>query len=120
MNIIEAVEPEGYKEWAAKAKATLAEHPEVFETKEGGVSHDGGRHVKETKNGRMFVTTKPDNEYDELTVEWDGEKDTGGELEGSRTMEERKGQAALHARERPTSDTKTVHWDPEPPLNAEQ
>lgn len=120
MNIVEAVEPAGFAEWSAKANATVAEHPDVFSTKEGGVAHDGSRHVKEVKNGRTFITTKQEKEYDELTVEWDGETDSGGELEGVRTTAERKGQAASHGRERPGTDTKTVKWDPEPPLNAEQ
>jgi NADH dehydrogenase (ubiquinone) 1 alpha subcomplex subunit 5 len=119
MSIISAVKPEGYEAWAEKAKATLAEHPEVFETKVGSVAHDEGRHIKETKGGTVFISTKPEKEYDELTVEWDGEADSGGELEGTRTMAERKGQADL-AKERPGIDTKTVQWDPEPPLTAEQ
>lgn len=120
MSIIEAQKPEGYEAWAEKAKQTLKEHPEVFETAEGAVAHDEGRHIKETRGGTVFVTTKPTKEYDELTVEWDGEPDSGGELEGTRTTAERKGQAAEHGRERPGTDTKTVAWDPEPPLSAEQ
>jgi NADH dehydrogenase (ubiquinone) 1 alpha subcomplex subunit 5 len=119
MGLIESIKPAGYEEWSAKAKATLQEHPEVFETKEGTVAHDEGRHTKEVIGGKVFITTKAEKEYDELAVEWDGELDSGGELEGTRTTAERKGQAAM-GKERPGTDTKTVAWDPEPPLSAEQ
>ena len=119
MNIVLAVEPEGYKAWSEKAKATLAAHPEVFTTPKGGVDHDGGKHVKKEADGRTFVRSTPKDEYDEREVEWDGEKDEGPELEGTRTTEERRGQKVLGL-ERPGIDTKTVVWEPEPPLNADQ
>lgn len=119
MAIVTAVEPEGYKAWAAKAKQTIAEHPEVFNTPEGQVAHDGGRHFKEVIDGKQFVTSKPEDEHDEISTEWDGEKDAGPELEGSRTGKERAGQIEWGA-QRPGSDTKTVQWDAEPPLTAEQ
>lgn len=120
LSIIESIKPEGFDEWNAKAKAIVAEHPDVFETAEGGVAHDGGRHVKKTRNGMTFIESQTPPEYDDQKVEWDGEKDSGGELEGPRSMEERKGQAEALAKERPGTDTKTVKWEPEPPLSAEQ
>jgi len=52
-------------------------------------------------------------------VEWDGEEYTGGELEGTRTEKERKGQSVIGMK-RPGSDKKTVQWDPEPALTVEQ
>lgn len=119
MSIVSSVEPEGWKEWSEKAKKVLAEHPEVFNTPEGAVAHDGERHLREIKDGKSFVTTKIEPPYDDTTVEWDGEKYTGGEFEGVRTAKERKGQSTI-ARDRPGSDTKTVNWDPEPALTVEQ
>lgn len=119
MSIVSAVEPEGWKEWSEKAKKVIAEHPEVFNTPEGGVAHEGGKHLKEIKAGKSFVTTKAEPLYDDTTVEWDGENYSGGELEGIRTLKERKGQDTIGL-ERPGSDTKTVAWDPEPALTIEQ
>jgi NADH dehydrogenase (ubiquinone) 1 alpha subcomplex subunit 5 len=119
LSIITAVEPEGYKEWVEKAKQTIAEHPEVFNTPAGGVDHDEGRHVKETKDGKQFVTSKIEKFVDDTIEEWDGEENLGPELEGTRTTQERKGQSVL-GKERPGTDTKTVQWDPEPALTAEQ
>lgn len=114
-----SVEPEGYRAWADKAKQTLADHPEVFNTAEGTVAHDEGRHVKEVIGGRSFVTSKPEREYDERIVEWDSEKDEGPQLEGTRTAAERKVQQSWGI-ERPGSEIKTVQWEPEPPLTADQ
>jgi NADH dehydrogenase (ubiquinone) 1 alpha subcomplex subunit 5 len=119
LSIISAVEPEGYKEWAENAKQTIAEHPEVFNTPTGGVDHDEGRHVKETKNEKHFVTSKIEKFVDDTIEEWDGEENLGPELEGTRTTQERKGQSVL-GKERPGTDTKSVQWDPEPALTAEQ
>ncbi len=119
MSIISAVEPEGYKEWAEKAKRVIKENPEVFNTPEGGVDHDEGRHLRLLRDGKMFVRTKVDDEYDDTTDEWDGEENLGAELEGTRTTEERKGQSTLRL-ERPGSDTKTITWEEEPALTAEQ
>merc|ERR1711964_674424 len=104
MAIVSAVEPEGYKAWAEKARQTIKEHPEVFNTAEGSVAHDEGRHVKEVIGGAQFVTSKPEDGHDELLTEWAGE---------------RKGQSEW-SKERPGSDVKTVKWDPEPPLTSEQ
>lgn len=111
--------PAGYEEWAAKAKKIVEEHPEVFNTPEGGVDYDGGRHLKETFAGRSFVTTQLDQEYDDTRDEWDGEPDSGGELEGTRSTAERKGQAILGMK-RPGEDKKQIRWDPEPPLSSDQ
>lgn len=119
MAIVSAVEPEGYKEWSEKAKRILAEHPEVFNTPEGGVDHDKGRHVRVLRDGKVFVRSKVDSEVDDTTEEWDGEENLGPELEGTRSREERKGQSVLGLK-RPGADFKTVVWDEEPALTAEQ
>ena len=119
MSIVSAVEPEGYKEWSEKAKQVIAENPEVFNTPEGGVDHDMGRHLKILRDGKAFVRSKVDQEVDDTTEEWDGEENLGPELEGTRSTEERKGQSVLGIK-RPGDDTKTIVWDEEPPLTAEQ
>ncbi|KAE9363634.1 NADH-ubiquinone oxidoreductase-like protein 299 kDa subunit [Stipitochalara longipes BDJ] len=119
MSIVSAVEPEGYKEWSEKAKKVIAEHPEVFNTPEGGVDHDMGRHLKILRDGKVFVRSKVDQEVDDTTEEWDGEENLGPELEGTRSTEDRKGQSILGLK-RPGEDTKTVVWEEEPPLTAEQ
>ena len=119
MSIVSAVVPEGHAEWSEKAKKIMAEHPEVFNTPTGGVPHDGGKHLRETKDGRQFVTTKVEQEPDHTREEWDGEEDLGPELEGTRTTAERKGQSVIFM-ERPGEDTKQIAWEPEPALTAEQ
>lgn len=119
MSIVNGIVAEGYNEWSEKAKKLIAENPEVFNTPEGGVAHDSGKHLKETKGGLHFVTTREEEEVDYTREEWDGEEDSGGELEGTRSTEDRKGQSVIFM-ERPGEDTKQMHWEPEPPLTAEQ
>jgi NADH dehydrogenase (ubiquinone) 1 alpha subcomplex subunit 5 len=119
MAIVSAVEPDGYKLWAERAKLKMEEHPDVFTTAEGDVPHDDNRHVRVERDGKAFVVTKAEKLYDDQTVEWDGEEYSGGELEGTRSEKERRGQATI-AMKRPGSDKKTVKWDPEPPLSIEQ
>ena len=65
------------------------------------------------------MTTQLPQETDERIEEWDGEKVEEPELEGTRNTKERADQVLL-GRERPGSDTKTVEWKPEPPLEATQ
>ncbi|RFU35628.1 hypothetical protein B7463_g739, partial [Scytalidium lignicola] len=119
MEIISSVKPAGYDEWAAKAKKLLEEHPEVFNTPEGGIDYNKGQHLKEVFVGRSFVTTKAEEDLDEQRLEWNGEADLGPELEGVRTTEEKKGLSVL-AKKRPGEDEKTVKWEPEPALTADQ
>jgi NADH dehydrogenase (ubiquinone) 1 alpha subcomplex subunit 5 len=119
LDIITKAVPEGYEEWAARAKKVIAEHPEVFNTPEGQVSHDNEKHIKKTIDGRSFVTTKADKEVDDLLDEWDGEANLGPELEGVRTAAERAEQKILAA-ERPGTDKKQITWEPEPPLTIQQ
>jgi NADH dehydrogenase (ubiquinone) 1 alpha subcomplex subunit 5 len=119
LKIVNSVVPAGFEEWSAKAKKIIAEHPEVFNTPEGGVDYDKGKHLKEIFDGRSFVTTKLDTGVDDLVDEWDGEEDLGPELEGTRSTAERKGQSVL-GKKRPGEDEKQIKWDPEPPLSADQ
>lgn len=111
--------PEGYEAWKVKAEKTIAEHPEVFNTPEGGVDHEEGKHVKDVKGGRVFVTSKVERKVDDTTEEWDGEVNEGPELEGTRSASDRRGQAVIGMK-RPGSDEKSVVWETEPKLTVEQ
>lgn len=122
LKIVESVKPPGWEEWAEKAKAKIASNPEVFNTPEGGIDHEGGssgKHVKSIKQGRTFVTTQNQLEPDEREEEWDGETVGAAVLEGPKSGAE---SAVLKdiARVRPGSDRKTITWEPEPPLEASQ
>ena len=119
LNIVSAVEPAGYAEWAAKAEQVMAEHPEVFNTPEGGVPYKNGKYLKEVKDGKVFVKTKDPGFRDELTEEWDGEEDTSAELEGARTTAERANQVNI-TKDLPLDYWKTVDLEAEPPLTVEQ
>lgn len=119
LKIVTSVVPEGHEAWKQKTEALVKEHPEVFTTPEGGVPHDEEKHVKKTADGKVFMITKPDPVFNEVETEWDNEENTGPELEGTRTKEERAGQGTWGG-ERPGSDEKTVTLDPEPPLSVEQ
>lgn len=120
---MKSIEPEGYKAWGEKAAQTVKEHPEVFNTPEGGVDFVGengrGKMVLSEVDGRVFVQSRNARVADEIKDEWDGEEDLGPELEGSRTREERKSLLAL-GKERPGSDVKEVELEPEPRLSIEQ
>ncbi|KAH0543450.1 hypothetical protein FGG08_002215 [Glutinoglossum americanum] len=113
LKIVESVEPVGYREWQERAKKQLAEHSA---SQENGKAN-GGQVVRTVQNGREFVVTKLEPEYDETEVEWDGEKGSPV-LEGTRTSAERSNQAQL-GRTTPVEE-KTVQWEPEPQLDAEQ
>lgn len=119
LKIVEAVKAEGYDAWAERARNKIAEHPEVFNTPEGGVDHDEEKHVKTVRHGRSFVSTRLQDEPDERLEEWDGEEVGPPELEGTRTREERADQKVV-GKKRPGSDEKTVIWEAEPPLDASQ
>lgn len=119
LQIVESVVPEGFAEWQAKVKKVVDENPDVFTTPAGGVGYMGGMHVREALGGNVFVTSTPAKVHDELTDEWDGEKVTNGELEGTRTEKERASQADL-AEDRPMEETKKVELDEEPRLTADQ
>jgi len=120
LSIISASVPEGHTEWSEKTKKIVAEHPEVFNTPEGGVPHEGDKYVKVTKSGRSFVISKQEKVIDDTRDEWDSEEDTVGFSHGGVSeAEEAMGQAPVNPM-RPGSDEKTVVLDPEPQLTADQ
>jgi NADH dehydrogenase (ubiquinone) 1 alpha subcomplex subunit 5 len=47
----------------------IAEHPEVFNTPEGCVDPDVGRHVRAIRHRNMFITSKREKVYDDITEE---------------------------------------------------
>ncbi|KAI9821308.1 MAG: hypothetical protein M1827_004044 [Pycnora praestabilis] len=122
LKVVESIKPEGYDAWADRAKKQIAEHPEVFNTPTGGVDHEGGssgKHVKNVRDGRSFVTTELGDEPDERLEEWDGQTLEEPQLEGPKTTAERASQDDIGLR-RPGTDRKTLHWEPEPPLDKSQ
>ncbi|MCJ1476066.1 hypothetical protein MMC13_004731 [Lambiella insularis] len=114
LRIVESVHPPGYEEWSAAARTKLEQHPEVFNTPEGGVDHDAGKHVKVVRDGRSFVRSRVQPEVDERLQEWDGEEVPVVQEPGSVSA------LGLLAKRRPGSDEKTVEWVPEPALEARQ
>jgi NADH dehydrogenase (ubiquinone) 1 alpha subcomplex subunit 5 len=120
MQIVQSAVPEGWKEWNEKAKQTILEHPEVFNTPDGEIPHDGEKLKRVTVNGKDFVITKPERGLDVDEDEWDGEEDQV-ELEGVRSTDERKHFADKDANKpRPGSESKTVVLEHEPILTGEQ
>lgn len=117
LKIVNSVVPAGFEEWSAKARKIVEENPEVFNKPEGEVPYDNGKHLKETFDGRSFVTTKIDDQLDD-NDEWDGEADHGPALEGTRSTAERKKQAPRS--KMPGRDENQIKLDPEPPLTTDQ
>lgn len=113
--IVESTKPEGYDAWVKKAKETLAAHPDVFNA---GANEEQGRFEKHTVNGITFVTEEVEKGLDELADEWDGEEERA-QLEGIQTTSRRAHQQQM-GRDLPKTDVKTVKWENEPPLSAQQ
>ena len=116
LEIVESVKPEGFDAWQSRMRKIVEEHPAVFE-KDG--EYKLGKHVRENKQGHIFITSRNDKVIDVLEDEWNGERVTEGELEGTRTLAERASQKDLGDK-RPTEERKTVELEPEPMLTAEQ
>lgn len=119
LSIVDNVKPEGYEEWKIKAAKIVAEHPDVFNTPTGQTAYKGGRYLKETKNGRVFITEISEGPRDDLTEEWDGAEDTTAELEGTRTVQERASQVNI-TKPLPADFEKNIEYEAEPPLTAQQ
>lgn len=113
MGIVDAIKPQGYDDWAERAKKMVQEHPEIFDSKTPG-PHSLSQH-----GGQTFVTTQQKAEQDERLEEWDGEEVTAGTLEGPRFAEERASQKFI-AQKDYLIDQKAVQWEPEPQLEASQ
>ena len=119
LKIIRSVVPPGYEVWQERAKTILSENKDVLTTSEGRVAHDSRIHVERVKDGATFVITKAGRPVEDTNLEWDGEEDTGGELEGMRKIVERAGQAEL-GEDWPSGGRKAIEWPDEPQLTADQ
>lgn len=116
LSIVEGVKPAGYDEWLAKARETLEAHPEYFQ-EAARKTADGSHAAGLQRDGKFFVLRKSKPQLDMRDEEWDGEPDEGPELEGSRTVEERKYQEAVF---QDPFEGVGVEWVDEPKLTAVQ
>ena len=104
LNIVSAVVPEGYKEWSAIAKQIISENPEAFARQENVQGMDvslQGKMTQETSDGKVFIKRRFVPEYDERTVEWDGEKPLKGGVEIGTTVGFEDGTKKLELPEEP-------------------
>lgn len=115
--LVEAQVPPGYEEWAVKAKKLVGDSAEKFRVNSGRLDGSEARTVK--LGDRVFVIGYRHHAEDQRIEEWDGEADEGGELEGTRTLEERK-DLVLIAERKPLEDHEKIEWDDEPQLTADQ
>lgn len=113
---VQAVKPAGYDEWRQRAEAILAKHPDRFDAVARPTA-DGSTAAGVQRGGRFFVVRKSKPVVDERYDEWDGEAESAGELEGSRTSEERKDQIQLF---KDPFDGEDVEWENEPALTVDQ
>lgn len=117
MALVQAVKPAGYDEWKVKAQALVDQHPEHFDGYARPTA-DGSTTAGVKRGGAFFVLRHKKPEVDERYQEWDGEENTGPELEGPRTTEERKYQAQAF-KENPF-EGEDVEWVDEPKLTIDQ
>lgn len=71
MNIVESIKPQGYDEWAERAKRMVEKYPHLFN------STTPGLHSLTKHGGSTFVVTQQKVEEDERLLEWDGEDQRG-------------------------------------------
>ena len=142
MNIVESIKPQGYDEWAERAKKMVEEYPHLFD------STTPGPHSLTKHGGSTFVVTQQKGEVDERLLEWDGEDQRGkgsngedqpllwqdedddevnkdregtsaGALEGLRAEEESAMQNRLGGKDYLIKYS-PIKWEPEPQLEASQ
>ncbi|KAK5998188.1 Complex I-29.9kD [Cladobotryum mycophilum] len=117
LGLVEKTVPQGYEEWAARARELIHKNPEQFRVSSGRVDGSGVKTVK--LGNRVFVVGSRPEAGDIRIEEWNGEEDEGAELEGIRTPEERKDQV-IWAERKPLEHHEKVEWEDEPQLTAEQ
>ncbi|KAI0135983.1 ETC complex I subunit conserved region-domain-containing protein [Hypoxylon sp. NC0597] len=120
LSSVEAVEPPGYAEWAAKARKIAEANPREFQ-----VSADASRPAQRAailqmqSGGRLFMYRADPEPKDERLEEWDGEKDEGPNAEGLRGPEERQEHELLFRKPFDNPGEK-IEWENEPQLTADQ
>ncbi|KAL9580968.1 MAG: hypothetical protein Q9203_006093 [Teloschistes exilis] len=98
-DIVAAIKPEGYEEWAQRAQKLVDKHPEVF--------------GKDADVRNIFVPAQLTEYKNPLDTEWDGRNLSVCILIDLVTRE-------LMRRQVATSQGDDVDWENEPPLEAEQ
>ena len=118
--IVESIRPAGYEEWSARGKKLLEEHPDAFMTPAEGLPHYGGKHVKSVRDGKVFITTRLQEEPDERLEEWDGEKIHEINVDRTKSEEQQQVDRVELQSSRSRSDRMLVEWESEPALTADQ
>ncbi|KAI4244270.1 MAG: hypothetical protein LQ352_006856 [Teloschistes flavicans] len=104
-DIVAAIKPAGYEEWAQRAQKTVDKHPEVF---------GKGADVRD-----VFLPAQLTQYKNPLDVEWDGRNLDLPSMEGTRMPEEKR-RHAKYLEKAAASELKGPDWENEPPLEAEQ
>ncbi|KAI1409150.1 ETC complex I subunit conserved region-domain-containing protein [Hypoxylon sp. FL1857] len=123
MAAVEAVEPPGYAEWAARARKIAEANPREFNvtTVPNSNRPDERASVLQIQSGgRLFVHRTDPEPQDERLEEWDGEMDEGPGSEGLKGPEDRQEHELLFTRKPLDSPEEKVYWEHEPQLTADQ
>ncbi|KAL8636355.1 MAG: hypothetical protein Q9228_006243 [Teloschistes exilis] len=104
-DIVAAIKPEGYEEWAQRAQKLVDKHPEVF--------------GKDADVRNIFVPAQLTEYKNPLDTEWGGRNLDLPSMEGTRMPEEKRRHRKYIDRVA-TSQGDDVDWENEPPLEAEQ
>ncbi|KAI2780797.1 ETC complex I subunit conserved region-domain-containing protein [Daldinia loculata] len=120
--IVEAAEPPGHAEWAARARKIAEGNPSRFGVATAGAnqSAEGSFALQVTSGGKLFVHRSEPAPSDDRYEEWNGERDEGPGSEGLKGAEERGEHEMLFTREPTDSPGAKVQWEPEPQLTADQ
>ncbi|KAF2475695.1 uncharacterized protein BDR25DRAFT_300705 [Lindgomyces ingoldianus] len=111
LSIIQSIKPEGWDKWEAKINVHVSDFPDDFKT----IQTSGGTMIDVPNNEEVDLRA--------IKYEWGGEVESAN-LEGPRSMRERRGQAArtsgAHKQYNPEKVHRDIKLEPEPPLTAEQ
>ncbi|KAI0117285.1 ETC complex I subunit conserved region-domain-containing protein [Daldinia grandis] len=120
--IVEAAEPPGHAEWAARAHKMAEANPALFKVSTAGAnqSSEGSLALQVKSGGKLFVHRSEPALRDDRQEEWNGERDEGPGSEGLRGPEERGEHEALFTRQPTDGPDVKVKWEPEPQLTADQ
>ena len=119
LKIVESIKPANYDAWLEHSQKDLAERPELFKSTSDGTKDGKQQPVAVVRGGSTFVAVEV-NTPDPSTLEWDGEKDLGPVLEGTRSEEEKLKDLEVLFEEGEPATAKYVEWEPEPQLDADQ